>query len=97
MARNGQAKGGATVTLRRHMTRHLGTAAINVAIVVVAMLDFYLGVGAIVGIVASAVAFAIRDHRRDQKHAAEAADLDRQLAAVVAKARGAVVSEERWS
>jgi hypothetical protein len=81
--------------LRWHLVDRLVPAAIEVALVAIAMMDLYLGIGVIIGLGASAISSAIRDHRREQRrHAELIAEVDRQLGAV---ARRAHFSEEHVS
>lgn len=84
------------MTLWRYLLRHVGLATLQAVIVVVAMLDRHVGVGVLIGIGVSAVVSAFRDHRRQRRLAAEAAELDQRLSAALAAGRPAIdtVAEE---
>ncbi|HSX22875.1 MAG TPA: hypothetical protein VLE97_08900 [Gaiellaceae bacterium] len=74
-------------TLKKRLLYRLVPAAGNAAMVGLAMLDHSLGVGVLIGIGASAIVSAVRDHRRDKKIAAEAAVLDQKLDVALAEFR----------
>ena len=84
------------MTLWRYLIRHLGLAALQAAIVGVAMLDRHVGVGVLIGIVVGAVLSAFRDHCQQRRRAAASAELDQRLATVLAARRPAIdtVAEE---
>lgn len=88
------------MTLWRYLIRHLGLAALQAVVIVVAMLDRSVGIGALIGLAVGAVVLAFRDQRRDQRRqrrrAAEAAALDQRLATLLAVRRPAIdtVAEE---
>ena len=90
--------------LKRHLFHHLGLAAINVAIVALAMIDFYLGIGVMIGSVLSAIVSAFRNHRRQLRRTAEIDALDERLSTAIASVRQATAQarrdtgeKQRWS
>jgi putative Mn2+ efflux pump MntP len=91
------------MTIGRHLIYRLGLAVAQAAIVVVAMIDRYAGIGVLIGIGVAAFISAFRDHRLQQQRAAEAAELDQRLAAALALGRQAAqwradsAEEQRWS
>lgn len=75
------------MTLGRHLIRHLVLAALQGAIVVVAMMDHRAGIGALIGIGVAAIITAFRDHRQQQRRAAESAAFDERLSVAMAAIR----------
>lgn len=74
-------------TFGRRLIHHLVPAALNAALVGVAMLDHHVGVGVVLGFGVSAVVAAVRDHRHQSKIAAESARLDAELSSALAAFR----------
>jgi putative Mn2+ efflux pump MntP len=83
------------MTIGRHLIYRLGLAAMQAALVVMAMIDRSVGIGVLIGIGVSAIYSAFRDHRRDRRRAVEAAELDQRLSATLAAIRQAAVDEKQ--
>jgi hypothetical protein len=83
------------MTIGRHLIYRLGLAAMQAALVVMAMIDRSVGIGVLIGIIGSAIYSAFRDHRRERRLAVEAAELDQRLSAALAAIRQAAVDEKQ--
>lgn len=88
----------------RHLIYRLGLAAGQGVIIVAAMVDRHVGIGALIWIGTVAIISAFRDHRRQRRRAAESAELDLRLSAALSWFRRSAaqgcsdaVEEQRWS